>query len=128
MTNNELRLTFGLPGLNEIIAAAKKHHMAYATMKKKHTQAVVAELIAQGCIPPHPYQAIDIEFIWIETGRARDPDNIRVGAKFVLDAMVHQGIMPDDSMKYVKLLADTFRKGKERGVIARWTGYPAESI
>ena len=72
MTNNELILKFGLPGLNEIIKAAKRHHMAYASMKKKYTQAVEAELIAQGCIPKKPYQNIDIEFIWIESGQGFD--------------------------------------------------------
>lgn len=128
MTNNELTLSFRLPGLNEIIKVAKAHHMAYATMKKKHTQAVEAELITQGCVPDKPFKMIDIEFVWIESGRARDPDNVRVGAKFVLDAMVHQGIIPDDSMKYVKLLADKFIKGKERSVIVKWTGYTEESI
>ena len=128
MTNNELTLSFGLPGLNEMIRTARGNKYASAKQKKKYTQAVEAELIAQGCIPEEPYQNIDIEFIWIESGRARDPDNVRMGAKFVLDAMVNQGIIPDDSMKYVKLLADTFKKDKERSVIVEWTGYTEESI
>ena len=41
---------------------------------------------------------------------------------------MNQGIIPDDSMKYVKLLADTFKKDKERSVIVEWTGYTEESI
>lgn len=133
MVNNELVLSFSLPGLNEIIKAAKTPTrqrgkravpgMAYASMKKKYTQMVEAELIAQECIPDKPFQMIDIEFIWTEKGRGRDPDNTRVGAKYVLDAMVNQGVIPDDSMKYVKLLADKFAKGKERGVTIRWHGY-----
>lgn len=121
MANNELILEFGLPGLNEIIKAAKRHHMAYASMKKKYTQAVEAELIAQDCIPDTPFMQIDIEFIWTEKGRGLDPDNCRVGAKFCIDAMVNRGIMPDDSMKYVKSIRDTFTKGKERSVIVKWS-------
>ncbi len=128
MVSNQLVLQFGLPGLNEIIKSAKSHHMAYASMKKKYTQMVEAELTAQGCIPSKMFRAIDIEFVWIESGRARDPDNARVGSKFVLDAMVHRGIIPDDSIKYVKLLADKFMKGKERSVIVEWTGYTEEAI
>lgn len=133
MVNNELHLSFGLPGLNEIIKAAKipskprrngkraPPGIVYSAMKKKNTEMVEAELVAQGCIPAKPFQMIDIEFIWTEKGRARDPDNVRVGAKFVLDAMVHRGIIPDDSMKYIKLLADKFVKGSERAVIVKWS-------
>lgn len=126
MTNNELTLSFGLPGLNEIIKVAKAHHMAYASMKKKHTQAVEAELIAQDCIPTKPYESVEIGFAWTEGGRARDPDNIRVGAKFVLDAMVNRGVIKDDSMKHIKILRDEFMKGKERAVTVRWTEYKEE--
>ena len=128
MTNNKLVLSFGLPGLNEIIKAAKKHHMAYATMKKKYTQMVEKELMAQGCIPDKPYAAIAIEFEWIEGAHARDPDNARVGAKFCIDAMVNRGIIPNDTRKEVRILRDLYPAGKERAVIVRWTGYTEESI
>jgi Holliday junction resolvase RusA-like endonuclease len=87
---------------------------------------VEVELIAQECIPDKPFQMIDIEFIWTEKGRGRDPDNMRTAAKFCIDAMVNQGIIPDDSMKYVKHITDKFMKGKERGVIVKWIGYTAE--
>lgn len=128
MANNELLLSFSLPGLNEMIATARSNRYASAKQKKKYTQAVEAELMAQDCIPDTPFAAIEIEFIWTEKGRGRDPDNIRCGAKYVLDAMVNQGIIPDDSMKYVKLLADKFRKGAERGVSVKWIGYTRGSI
>ena len=128
MANNELTLSFGLPGLNEIIKVAKAHHMAYATMKKKYTHAAEMELIAQGCIPDKPFKMIDIEFTWIESGRARDPDNVRVGAKFVLDAMVNKEVIPNDTMEYVKLLTDKYAKAKERNVIVKWIGYTEEAI
>lgn len=128
MANSELILEFGLPGLNEIIAVARGNRYASAAQKKKYTQMVEVELIAQGCIPEKPFAQIDIEFIWTEKGRGRDPDNVRVGAKPVFDAMVNQGIIPDDSMKYVKHIADKFMKGKKRGVIVKWIGYTEESI
>jgi len=132
MANNELTLSFGLPGLNEIIAAAKiptrqrrgKRSipgMAYASMKKKYTQKIEAELVAQGCIPDTPYPAIVIEFEWIEGTHARDPDNARMGAKFVLDAMVNRGVIPNDTRKEVRILWDSYPDGKERAVIIRWS-------
>jgi len=128
MANNELVLSFGLPGLNEMIRVARGNRYASAKQKKKYTRMVERELIAQDCIPDKPYQMIEIEFVWTEKGRGRDPDNVRVGAKYILDAMVNQGVIPDDSMKYVKLLADTFMKGKERAVTVKWTGYIEDSI
>lgn len=128
MTNNELKLSFGLPGLNEIIQVARSNRYASAKQKKKYTHMVEVELLSQGCIPEKPFMMIDIEFTWIESGRARDPDNIRAGAKYVLDSMVNQGIIPDDSMKYVKILADKFQKGKERSVNIKWTGYTEDMI
>ena len=119
--NNELTLEFGLPGLNKIISAAKQHPSAYARMKKKYTQMVEGELIRQGCVPIKPYDSVKIGFIWIEGGNLRDPDNIRTGAKFVLDAMVNCGVIEDDSLENVNLIQDSFLKGRERSVIVRWS-------
>ncbi|MEA1999721.1 MAG: hypothetical protein U9N61_10440 [Euryarchaeota archaeon] len=117
---NELVIPFGLPGLNEIIMVARGNRYASARQKKKYTR-LVEELLIQGCIPEEPYRLIDIEFTWTESGRARDPDNVRAGAKFILDAMVNQAIIVDDSMKYIKLLADKFKRGKKRAVSVKWT-------
>jgi len=111
-----------------MIRVARGNKYASAKQKKKYTKMVEVELVAQDCIPLNPYRMIEIEFVWTEKGRSRDPDNVRVGAKFVLDAMVNQGIIPDDSMKHVKLLADSFRKGAEKTVTVKWIGYTEESI
>jgi Holliday junction resolvase RusA-like endonuclease len=118
--NQSLTLSFGLPGMNEIIRTAKKHPMAYATMKKKYTRMVEKEMLTQQCIPDKPYETIRIQCAWIESGRARDPDNVRAGIKFILDAMVNTGVIKDDSRKYVKFLGDTFPKGNKRMVEVSW--------
>ena len=126
MANNELILSFSLPGLNEIIKVARGNKYASAKQKKKYTEMVEAELYLQGCVPDEPFPMIDIEFIWTEAAHPRDPDNVRFGAKAILDAMVNRMIIPDDSMKYIKSIRDTFRKGKERGVIVRWAAHKEE--
>jgi len=121
MVTNHLVISFGLPSQNDVIKIAKRHYMAYASVKKKNTKLIEAELIAQGCIPDKPYSRIDIECVWIETGRSRDPDNILCGGlKPILDAMVNQGIIEDDSIKQVNRITATFEQGKERAVIVRW--------
>ena len=58
-----------------------------------------------------------INFTWREKDKGRDLDNIAFAKKFILDAMVRRGIIPDDSQKWVKGFSDSFGKGTEAGVI-----------
>lgn len=121
MTKQSLTLSFGLPGLNEMIRIARGNKYASAKQKKKYTKLVEKELIAQQCIPDEPLESIIVNCIWTESGHARDPDNIRVGVKYVLDGMVNTGVLKDDSMKYVKFLSDIFQKGDKRMVEIFWS-------
>ena len=121
MTEKKLDLHFGLPGLNEIIDAAKRSPHTYATLKKTYTRLVADELFVQDCIPDMPYEKMYLYFTWIETAQhRRDPDNVRAGAKFILDAMVQVGMIEDDSISHVKLLRDSFRIGESRAVVVSW--------
>ena len=43
-----------------------------------------------------------MRFEWHERTKRRDPDNIASAKKFVLDALVKNGVLEDDSRKYVK--------------------------
>lgn len=121
MAHKQLHLTLGLPGLNEIIAASKKSPFAYARMKKKYTRIVADDLLVQDCIPEEPYEKMYLNFAWTETAQScRDPDNVRVGAKFVLDAMVQMGLIEDDTGNHVRLLRDSFLIGTFRSVEVSW--------
>lgn len=121
LPKRSLTLSFGLPGLNEMINVARTNRYASAKQKKTNTKKVEKELIAQYCIPETPMTSISINCIWTESGRARDPDNIRVGIKYILDAMVNTGVLKDDSMKHVKFIGDTFQKGDKRTVQVTWS-------
>ena len=59
---------------------------------------------------------VTIEFHWVEKNTKRDLDNLSFGRKFILDALVEQGKLIDDSHKYVKGFTDTFEYGKETEV------------
>ena len=120
MINNNIIIRGGLPGLNEMIDTARRNRYESAKQKKKYTKLVEKELIAQHCIPDKPHTSLGITCLWIESGRARDPDNVRVGIKYVLDAMVNTGVLMDDSIKYVRFLKDTFEKGNKRKVEVTW--------
>ena len=43
-----------------------------------------------------------VRFEWHERTKRRDADNIASAKKFILDALVEMGVLPDDSRKYVK--------------------------
>jgi Holliday junction resolvase RusA-like endonuclease len=55
--------------------------------------------------------------LWIEENRRRDLDNVSGSRKFILDALVKAGVLPDDSPKYVRAFTDTFGYAKEAKVI-----------
>lgn len=123
MVQNYITISFGLPSQNEVIKSSKKHWSVYSGMKKRNTAAIQALLLEQDCIPEEPYQRINLECVWIESGRTRDPDNIMCGGlKPILDAMVKEGVIVDDSIKHVNRITSTFEKGKERAIIVKWSG------
>jgi Holliday junction resolvase RusA-like endonuclease len=43
-----------------------------------------------------------VRFEWHEKTKRRDADNIAFAKKFILDALVKMGVLPNDSRKYVK--------------------------
>ena len=43
-----------------------------------------------------------VRFEYHEKSKRRDADNIASAKKFILDALVEMGVLPDDSRKYVK--------------------------
>lgn len=99
-----------LPGLNDYTKACRTNPQVGARMKKK------AEEKAIGCINQQLKNTrttfsvpVEIEFLWIEKDRRRDPDNISgFGRKVIMDALVKAGILADDSGKYVKGFKDSF--------------------
>jgi hypothetical protein len=94
------------PSLNEIIASAKSHPMVYAKEKKKLTTSVALLAKVQKLVPV--LGSVQVDFYWYEPNRRRDPDNIQVGMKFVLDGLVLGGILPTDGWGTIKGLSSRF--------------------
>jgi Holliday junction resolvase RusA-like endonuclease len=97
-----------LPGLNEMIEAAKGHFGAYASMKQTYTD-MVAWLAKK--LPK--YQQVNITITWYEPNEKRDPDNIMAGQKFIMDGLVTAGTIPNDSQRHIKGIVHRFRVDKE---------------
>lgn len=94
------------PSLNEYINAERRHRMMAANIKKKWTELVRAEALAQVSEPALAIAIeeypIKIHFIVHEQNTRRDIDNVSsMVSKFCLDGLVKAGILPDDSQKYV---------------------------
>lgn len=95
-----------LPGLNEIIDAAKQgkgKYQPYSIMKQTYTD-MVAWLAKK--LPA--YKRVALMITWYEPNEKRDPDNIMAGQKFILDGMVQAGTIPNDSQKHIKGILHRF--------------------
>lgn len=99
-----------LPGLNEIIGACRSNRFAGAS-QKKNADRQCAEWILVGGVPVFSGR-VRVHFEWFLADR-RDPDNVRTGAKFILDALVETGRLPDDGPKIIAGLSDEFHLDKE---------------
>lgn len=100
-----------LPGLNEIIKAAKQgrgKYQPYAIMKEQYTSDIgwLAKKLPA-------YNRVDITITWYEPNRRRDPDNVVGGTKFIMDGLVAGGAIRDDSQRYINSIAHRFELDRE---------------
>lgn len=90
-----------VPSMNEIVAARASWRGAYSKLKREYEEDAVPLLRALG-----KYQRVNVTLHIVEPHSRRDPDGICSGAsKFVLDALVAAGVIPDDSQKHVATLS-----------------------
>jgi Holliday junction resolvase RusA-like endonuclease len=104
----KLEIPGRLPGLNEIIDAAKDHFGAYARMKDEYT-TMVAWLAKK--LPK--YEKVALIITWYEPDRRRDPDNIMAGQKFILDGLVVAGTIPNDNQRHIQGIIHRFGVDKQ---------------
>jgi len=105
-----------LPGLNEMMDAAKrkvpwlsrrrKYQVTQWTLMKDDWTRRVAACVGHQKNPV--FERCRVYCLWVEPNSRRDPDNVFAARKFILDGLVHAGVIHDDSRKYVKGLSDEF--------------------
>jgi len=100
------------PGMNEIVKVSKIHFGAYSGMKKKYT--LIFSLALSGFKPRS--EPVDIGIKWIYKEKRRDPDNIMAGQKFILDGLVNNGVLKNDTLSDINSLNHSFARGDEDGV------------
>ena len=108
-----IEMPIKLPSLNEYVNACRSNPYVGAKMKKDSE-----ELIGWFIKKIVPFRnPVEVSFTWVEPNRRRDVDNIAFGKKFILDALVKNGVLQDDSQKYVRALSDSFQIGKDYMII-----------
>lgn len=126
--NNGFEIPAKLPGLNEIIGAARSG-WATGAKQKRDTETLIGFYINQAK-RKHRLRAvkepIEIWITWQERTRRRDVDNIEAGAKFILDAMKNAGIIIDDSRKYVRQVRHEITDGKTDKVFVKIIKIPID--
>lgn len=100
-----------LPTLNEYWGANNRSRWAGAGMKKRAEKAILEHLrnVSPAEIPQG--KRLFVKITWTRKNARNDPDNISFAKKFVLDAMVTAGIIPNDSQKYIAGFYDLFTVG-----------------
>ena len=98
-----------LPSLNELINADRINKYAGAKLKRE-TEEIIGQYINvaryRGQIKPVDYPVI-LDIKWHERTKKRDVDNVQSGVKMILDALQKQGILINDSRRYVKQIFHT---------------------
>ena len=87
-----------LPGLNDMIDAARGNKYEAARQKKENTELVM--WYAKKAKLPK-MKRVNVSVVWYEPNEKRDPDNVEAGIKFLLDGLVSAGVLANDGRKQI---------------------------
>ena len=97
-----------LTSLNKVFDLAKAHWSKYYDFQQK-TLLIISSYIKQQNLRPIEKYPVKIQFRFYCSDRRRDPDNLSSSSrKFILDALVNEGVLKDDGWKYIKGFSDDF--------------------
>lgn len=105
-----------LDGLNEYTNSCRSNRHGANAMKKRNQERVRIGLLkarSEETLQRVYKYPIQLKIAWYEPNMRRDVDNITFATKFILDEMVKQGIIQDDSQKYVSGVIHDVRVDKE---------------
>ncbi|MCF6466375.1 RusA family crossover junction endodeoxyribonuclease [Clostridium sp. Cult2] len=96
-----------LPGMNEIIDAAKLHYLKYNDMKQTNTDLVtwVAKKVPKK-------KKVFLNITWYCKNKRRDPDNIAAAVKFIWDGLVQARVIKNDGWNENAGWSNTFEVDK----------------
>ena len=97
-----------LPGLNEYIHAINRNRHIGNRMKQDTQESVQWAIRTQFRVMPKITRPVTIRFLWASRTAKKDIDNVAFAKKFILDALVTMGILPNDTRKWVRGFTDEF--------------------
>jgi Holliday junction resolvase RusA-like endonuclease len=100
-----------LSSMNDLIRACRTNPHVGAKMKRDNEELVAWGIAAARLKPMRSPVTVSVE--WRERNSRRDPDNVRAGIKFVLDALVKAHVLAGDSQAHIAGLSDTFTVDKD---------------
>lgn len=101
---NAFTINCKLPSLNDWIKANRSNKYQGAKFKQEIEEVIgwsIKQALASKTLHK-PKNAVILRFYWHERTKRRDADNIASAKKFILDALVKNGVLIDDGRKYVK--------------------------
>jgi Holliday junction resolvase RusA-like endonuclease len=101
-----------LPNLNEYTRACRSNKYVGARMKAT-SERIITTYIQQQLKGVAFKNTVELSFRWYEPNKKRDLDNICFAKKFILDALVSNGIIIADGWKGVIGFTDNFYVDKE---------------
>ena len=96
-----------LPGLNEYISAERTNKHKAAALKRQ-TERLISLMAATQLKGLRLSRPVIMRYLWVEPNRRRDKDNIAFAKKFVQDALVSCGYLPDDGWRQIEHFTDDF--------------------
>ena len=96
-----------LVNLNDYTKACRTNRFCGAEMKEK-TEAIITKHIKEQLDGVYFDKPVRLSFGWYEPNRKRDLDNICFAKKFILDALVKNGVLVNDGWRWVKGFTDEF--------------------
>ena len=109
-----------LAGRNKEINANRSHWAAGAKVKADAQASIAWAIKVAGLQPVTAPVEVFIE--WHEAPRRRDVDNIQSSAKYILDALVTAGVLPNDNQTWVRQVYQTVVKDDEDFVVVELDG------
>lgn len=114
----ELIILGRLDGLNDYTKACRTNKFAGNKMKQENEGHIIPFIRSQ--LKDERFERVSIRFNWIEPNKRRDPDNVAFAKKFILDALVKEGVIKNDTLKYIEHFEDYFYVDPNRPRVEVW--------
>jgi Holliday junction resolvase RusA-like endonuclease len=106
----EITLIGELTDLNTYINTERRNRFMGAKVKKDNTESVMWQTKKVKPITEYP---VHIYITWYVKDQRKDPDNIAFAKKFILDALVENGILTNDGQKQISGFQDLILNDKK---------------